>query len=71
MPEAEPRSPMGRFASGVSSVIDGPITWFRGKNKRIPTHPHFTQISTLALQLKLAKMQIKTPHLLPPPQNIT
>lgn len=25
-------SPLERFASSVVRVIDGPITWFRGKN---------------------------------------
>lgn len=35
MPETEARSPIGRFASAVSNVIDGPITWFRGEYFRL------------------------------------
>lgn len=30
MPESEGRSPMNRFANSVISVLEAPVTWFRG-----------------------------------------
>lgn len=30
MPESEGRSPMNRFANSVISVLESPVTWFRG-----------------------------------------
>lgn len=31
MPEAPPRSPMASFAASVTSLVEGPVVWFRGK----------------------------------------
>lgn len=31
MPDNEPRNPMQAFSNAVFSMVDGPVTWFRGK----------------------------------------
>lgn len=31
MPEAPARNPLESFTNAVSAMIDGPVTWFRGK----------------------------------------